>query len=995
VRCLQNEHQPEVRIKTMYCRETVKFRWRDNGFTLIELIVSLALLGILTAVLGMGVVGALNVYSVSEENVQIAQQSQLAMARIDRELRELTEVITYSDPTYIIYRNLRDNSAIHAIQFDSANNHNRLLLYSGLSSGETNLNSPSVSPDILLQGVSAFSLSYFQGTQTWNGINDRFLSHIRIDLTMNRSGSIATNSEPFTSLVYLRNTNNYGGATPVAEPPQPPSMVSNGGTLYSCFITACFDGSSFLAYSGNPIFLILPTAVLAGLFFLNTLSTSEGQQRRYPTECKGNTGSALIAVIVAIVLFSTIAAALLPLVGSSGHQSVARDQADKAYLMAESGFRFAAGQYVHAGTSSDAKIAVLNGLHKSLHTTSQGNFSLRVQSYFYRISTAITAGDTDLPTTVPGSLPGPIALMNPSDFNGLKLRVEEDGSVHTIASAAITSENAIIFSMTSHQPALSTGGLVYPVVYPDNTQNLTNHADLVYQQGTGALFPTNNGYLTVSIGNTQYYLNYRINDTVNHRLVDIVNLDDPDMDLTVTNTDEIVLNRHIRLVSIGSYGSGGFEVSRTVTYDTPLYFGGLAETTKKLEYPNMAGFVQTDDTVGTFATEVVNDNTRLQVTSTESAPSSPMASLIAFASSEANETLRKSYQNSGNFLSYDAQVKVGFLNDPSTMTSSDNDYYFAGGISFRLDENNNSYGISIMRGNRRTTPPYDYIENDLVPPGAVDKMTLVLWRQVDSGADSNWLAYKDIDGWPVQDTTLVVRIKEAVVLSFENGTEVPIQKGNVVIGQESGARGRVIQGPILDSGTTWGATEASGYLLLNAVSGDFQDNEDILVVGRGVLATVRSYSSQRTNIIRIYYGTPKAPPCGESGDESFDDDSAILCYQVGTSPLLWPPDLKNDGELSWPANEDYFRLIKWDVVNTYIDGQPYPSLLESAVETGAVILHHHNALQTPETEGNYLSTRPELGLHAYGSGATNIYFDDFGLQLTIRVSAVIPTPVQQ
>jgi prepilin-type N-terminal cleavage/methylation domain-containing protein len=974
----------------MHYLEKRKCRRQNGGFTLIELIVSLALLGILTAVLGMGVVGALNVYSVSEENVRIAQQNQLAMARIDRELRELTEVISHSDPSYIVYRNLRGSTGIHAIEFDS--NNSRLQLYSDLASGTTSLNSPSVTPDILLQGVSAFSLSYLQGTQVWTGGNDRFLSHIRVDLTMNRSGSIATNSEPFTSLVYLRNTINYGGAAPAVEPPEPPSMSS-----YSCFIGACGNDHSFTTDGSMSAswFLVMPGIFLVIFAAIGASETASRQHLKGPTRHTGTTGSALIAVIVAIVLFSTIAAALLPLVGSSGHQSVARDQADKAYLMAESGFRYAASAYVNETSDAD-KLQKLDDLHKSLYHTGQGDFSLNLFSYFFRVSTAVSAGTTNqLVVSTPGDMPPDIAAAIQDDttyFDGLKLRI---GNVaYTILSFAFTSPDtdAGIFTLQdSISEDIAVNEAVYPVADVTVSQTLNSGDPLTYESNDARMFPDHNGLIQVAGRN----LSYRLNDKIASQFVDVRDLNDSSP-IQIHSGDEILLRRHVRLESTGTYGSGGFEVSRTVTYDTPLYFGGIADAVKTFEDPNMAGFAQAPDTVGVFAPEVVNNNTRLQVQSvSSSSPLSRRASLIALSASDAKETLRKSYQNSGNFLSYDAQVKVGFLNDPSTMISSDNDYYFAGGISFRLDKDKNGYGISIMRGKDRPEA-YDYIDDNLVPPGVEDRMLLVLWRQVDGGNDSNWLAYKDIDeditngiaAWPVQDTTLVVRIKEAVVLSFENGTTIPIEKGNVILGQDSGARGRVIQGPILDNGTTW-ANGTSGYLLLNAVSGNFQNDEDLLVVGRGVLATVRSYSNQRTNIIRIYYGTPDTSVCGTGDTNPFNNQ--LNCYPLGTSPLLWPPDLKNDGELSWPADEDYFRLIQWDGVNTA--GESNLSLMDSDAEPDAIILHHNNALQTPTS--SYPDTRPELGLHAYGRGATNIYFDDFGLQLTIRVSAVIPTPVQQ
>ena len=152
------------------------------------------------------------------------------------------------------------------------------------------------------------------------------------------------------------------------------------------------------------------------------------------------------------------------------------------------------------------------------------------------------------------------------------------------------------------------------------------------------------------------------------------------------------------------------------------------------------------------------------------------------------------------------------------------------------------------------------------------------------------------------------------------------------------------------------------------------------------MASVRYYSGQRTNIIRIFFGTPNTGVCDASGDDS-PFNNVLQCYPRGTSPLLWPPDLTNTGELDWPNTEDYFRLIQWDGINSSA------SNLSSLVEPNAIVVHHHNNLQTPSSGG--FGDRPEIGLHALGLGATNVYFDDFGLQLTTQTNAIIPTPVQQ
>jgi prepilin-type N-terminal cleavage/methylation domain-containing protein len=953
----------------------------NHGFTLIELIVGLILLAILTAVFGLGITGALNVYAISTDNVHLAQKGQMAMARIDRELMELNTIYVRNDTDpYIIYGNLR-GTGIHAIRLDSATH--RLLLYSDLDTAALDPNKA----DELADQVAGFTLAYWQGASPWADADLRHLSHIEAHLTLSRPSGLISSDPIFTGRVYLRNTINYGGAAPTVEPPQPPTM----GT-YGCFIGASsqegipdipkkdFKKKSFL------VSLVIFGLYIGVLFIVAILRrhlrhSSEGRN------LKKISGSALIAVIVSILIFSTIAAALLPLVSSSGQQSVAQDQAEKAYLLAESGFRYAAAEYLRASEGLP-RMQKLDDLHGTFYQTDQGDFSLKVSSYFYIVNGDQSMGETNIETWIPGSMAPEVAAI--ASFSSLKLRI--NSSAYTIQSATVSDPQNITFTLSAGlAEAVSNGTTIYPVAGIATQQILNNGDNLSYQGGDAALFPTTNGLVFVAGRD----LNYRFNNKSLNRFEGIRDLNDPSP-ITVYPADEILLRPHVRLESTGYYGSGGFQVSRTVDYDTPLYFSGLAE--RKVTFSDAfdnSNFGTNWTTLwGTQAVSNIAGNAALQnlTVALNPTPSIPRASLIALNASDAKDALRVGYLDAGNFLSYDVQIKVGFLADPYQSAFASSTYYFAGGLSFRLDTNENAYGISILRGNRNTSPPYDYIANDIVPPTEINRVSLVLWQQTNNATSSTWLAYKDIDGWPIQDTTLLVRIKEAVVLSFEDGMGAPIEKGNTVIGESSGAHGRVIQGPILDNGQSWteNAAGAAGYLLLNNISGTFQSGENLFVAGRGsALASVRAYSGQRTNVIRIFYATPDTNVCAAIGDDTPFDD-VLRCYPRGTSPLLWPPDLTNDGELNWPDTDDYFRQIQWDAINTSVSNL---AVQNSQVEPDAIIVYHHDSLQTPASGG--LGDRPEIGLHAMGTGATNIYFDDFGLQLAHRSHAIIPTPVQQ
>jgi prepilin-type N-terminal cleavage/methylation domain-containing protein len=61
---------------------------KQNGFTLIELIAVLVLVGIMAAIAGFGIVAGVRGYLMGFENAQISQKAQLTMTRLTREIME-------------------------------------------------------------------------------------------------------------------------------------------------------------------------------------------------------------------------------------------------------------------------------------------------------------------------------------------------------------------------------------------------------------------------------------------------------------------------------------------------------------------------------------------------------------------------------------------------------------------------------------------------------------------------------------------------------------------------------------------------------------------------------------------------------------------------------------------------------------------------------------------------------------------------------------------
>lgn len=174
----------------------MKMMKKEAGFTLIEVIVSLIIIGIITAFAGMAIVTGVKGYVFTRDNASISQKAQLAMSRLSRELMELTNVttanasrITYErmDGSYTIYT---EDSKIKIASGENPSGGNELVDY-----------------------VSSFALTYNPdtgGNSTWSVGNDiQLLYAVKINLDLKRSDG--SSDVAFSTTVNPRNNKNDGG----------------------------------------------------------------------------------------------------------------------------------------------------------------------------------------------------------------------------------------------------------------------------------------------------------------------------------------------------------------------------------------------------------------------------------------------------------------------------------------------------------------------------------------------------------------------------------------------------------------------------------------------------------------------------------------------------------------------------------------------------------------------------------------------------------------
>jgi prepilin-type N-terminal cleavage/methylation domain-containing protein len=112
---------------------------KKNGFTLVEIIVSLVILGIIGAVVGMGIANIAKSYVASGANLDTAQKGTLVLSRLVKELSAVKSITTATASSITF---TRTDTVTNTISVNGAN----LLLNN---------------TDILTDQVNAFTLTYY------------------------------------------------------------------------------------------------------------------------------------------------------------------------------------------------------------------------------------------------------------------------------------------------------------------------------------------------------------------------------------------------------------------------------------------------------------------------------------------------------------------------------------------------------------------------------------------------------------------------------------------------------------------------------------------------------------------------------------------------------------------------------------------------------------------------------------------------------------------
>jgi prepilin-type N-terminal cleavage/methylation domain-containing protein len=172
---------------------------KDAGFTLIEIIITLVLLGIMGALAGMLIARGAQGYIMSKATNELSQKAQLALDRMILEFEDISAMsaVQEADPSSICY-----TSTYYNMPTNSTNDVYRCIgrvgsqikIINELVNGTT-LPTPATG-SVLVDNVNAFQLDFysiddaFTANGTWtlpanHSISD--LASIKIDLTLNRT----------------------------------------------------------------------------------------------------------------------------------------------------------------------------------------------------------------------------------------------------------------------------------------------------------------------------------------------------------------------------------------------------------------------------------------------------------------------------------------------------------------------------------------------------------------------------------------------------------------------------------------------------------------------------------------------------------------------------------------------------------------------------------------------------------------------------------------
>jgi hypothetical protein len=319
--------------------------------------------------------------------------------------------------------------------------------------------------------------------------------------------------------------------------------------------------------------------------------------RKYFSSIKSETGVALVVIIIMMVVVALLGAGLFALFSTSSFNQVEAQKSAKAYYLAESGIRIAAGEF-HSSANQNATLVSLQGKTFNLPNNG-GSVTLQIYPYWFYVTAPFAGGATSIQLYLPGKLP-PINSDSSTPipnipFPGI-LKLQDKTVVGVFTSVpTIGSPDAngtpVTFNINSYSPcptppcngfpyAISTGSNLFLGYVYNSPQAISQGGDLVFDDPnqTAGIYPPTNG--AINITKTEYIYQY----TYSSRIPQTIDSGSPPASFTLHNIQPAPGVNPVPLFPIQiQYDSANpYDASRT----TQIYVGKTLGIQSQSEYVN-------------------------------------------------------------------------------------------------------------------------------------------------------------------------------------------------------------------------------------------------------------------------------------------------------------------------------------------------------------------------------------------------------------------------
>jgi len=478
-------------------------------------------------------------------------------------------------------------------------------------------------------------------------------------------------------------------------------------------------------------------------------------------------GGILISLIITMVIFASLGVAMLSFTTTSTFSNLATYASTGASYLAESGYRYATGQYKNAGTEG-AKNSTLESLHnKSLELLdNQGEFTLGIYPYYFKSAAARFVGNTSLEAKFPGAQPDGFTVPT----SGTLAIFGAGGYEYYNYASVIESGGNFTFQLsTALVEDLNEGTNIVPVCYPSETKVVSNADNTITISNGSSIFPLRYGTFEVEGDTTNVYA-YRERDTNTLNSISVLGNPSKAFSFSVQQANtKIVMHTCVKIISTGTFAPGGsMATSTTFTRIAVLGFlpGGSSDNVDDSQ-----DFTEQGNDPDTFAENWNVEGNEASIKGGGPADGESAVNLkgqeVAISLHWQDNTnipdLDSVWSGANGLLDYELQVKIKV-----EAQGSKGEHYMLG-LSFRYVDDSNYYGISFFRSIGRDDNQRPSWIDDLPPSFDIlmdGSPSIVLWKKV--SGNYTLLDYKKldasdgvIDGGNLKDwSTIIVKVDE-------------------------------------------------------------------------------------------------------------------------------------------------------------------------------------------------------------------------------------------